>query len=467
MKKSLALAGTALLVACAATATLSAAPQARKFAPHQEPRGIGNLVVRGDHVALVYDAGVKHATGTAFVRNDVQRKFVRLPLAAERGPASTYRARVPGRLIRGHRLLYYAVLRDPRTHRRARVPARGTSSALILEQPRLVDLGTHRFGDTRAPDQVVARARADQVGWQIPPPGQGPKAGPQSFAVGADHSIWLHDSFNDRMLVWNAGDPDTIVRTVPLPDRTADNDTALGPDGSLYVTHGEGVAQNYHVVLKRLTSTGQVMWSSNLAGDFLDAGRSFGIGTNSSLRMGPDGTLHVLAAMFGLPGGEFGWMPVATPDGRAIAIRQQRRGTDWPYQPIGQGQRLLTEVYTAVPDSAPHEVRVAMVDRRGNVVHAWRVVSTTPINLHDTPDVLRGAPTLVLDVLEGADTNSRWEYEVLRLVPDGSPTMFSVPHMSFGDNILPDVRMSSTFGGGVYQLRSNPSFGVQILRYSF
>jgi hypothetical protein len=39
--------------------------------------------------------------------------------------------------------------------------------------------------------------------------------------------------------------------------------------------------------------------------------------------------------------------------------------------------------------------------------------------------------------------------------------------MAFGDNILPDVRMSSSYDGGVYQLRSNPSFGVQILRYAF
>ena len=110
---------------------------------------------------------------------------------------------------------------------------------------------------------------------------------------------------------------------------------------------------------------------------------------------------------------------------------------------------------------------VAIVDRRGNIVRAWRVISRTPINLHDTPDVLRGAPTLVLDVLEGNDTSSRWEYEVLRLVPDGSPTMFSVPHRVFGDNILSDVRLSSSPGGGVYQLSSNPSFGVQILRYAF
>jgi hypothetical protein len=463
MKKALALAG---LVGVIGAAHSAAAPTAGKFAPHQEPRGIGNLVVKGDRVVLVYDAGVRSATGFVYVRSDLRRRFVRLPLSPERGPASTFRARVPGRLIRGHRLLYYAVLRDQRSRHMARVPARGTSSALILGHPQIVDLGTHRFGETRSPDQVVARAHADQVGWQLPPPGQGPDAGPQSFLVGSDHSIYLHDSFNDRMLVWNAGDPERIVRTVPLPDRTADNDVALGPEGSLYVTHGEGVGLDYHIVLKRLTSMGETMWTGGIAGDFFGNEQSFVIGANSALRTGPDGTLHVLAGMFGLPGGEFGWMPIATPDGRPVPMGQQHRRTSWPYQPMFGGQRLVTEVYTAVPDAAPHEIRVAIVNRRGNVVHAWRVLSQTPINLHDTPDVLRGAPTLVLDVLEGADTSSRWEYEVLRLTPEGT-AMFSVPHLAFGDNILPDVRMSSTFGGGVYQLRSNPSFGVQILRYSF
>jgi hypothetical protein len=369
---------------------------------------------------------------------------------------------VPARLIRGHRLFYYAVLRDRKTRRTARVPARGTSSALILEHAVVIDLGTHRFGDTRQPDEVVARAKADQVGWQ-----PHPEAGPQSFAVGSDHSIYLHDSFNDRMLVWNAGDPNRIVRSVPLPDRTADNDVALGPEGSLYVTHSEGVGLDYHVVLKRLASTGEVMWTGSLAGDFFGNSGKFEIGVNSSLRAGPGGKLHLLAAMTSLPGGQQGWMPVATRDGRPIDPAAQRRGTDWPYQPIGQGRRMITEVYTAVPDSAPHEIRVAIVDRRGRVVRSWRVISRTPINLHGTPDVLRGAPVLVLDVLEGDDTSSRWEYEVLRLGPNGTPTMFSLPHLTFGDNILPDLRLSSTPGGGVYQLSSSPTFGVEILRYSF
>jgi hypothetical protein len=467
MSRAFAFAALIAAVASIGTASSSAGQQARRFAPHQEPRGIGNLVVRGDRVELVYDAGIKSATGSVYVRNDLTRKFARLALKPERGPASTFKARVPARLIRGHKLFYHAVLRDPKAHRRARVPARGESSALILANATVVDLGRHRFGETRMPDQVVARARADQVGWQLPPPGQGPKFGPQSFLVGPDHSIYLHDSFNDRMLVWNAGDPDRIVRSVPLPDRTADNDVALGPDGSFYVTHGEGVGLDYHIVLKRLTSTGGEMWTGSIAGDFFGNSGTFEIGANSSLRSGPDGKLNVLTAMTSLPGGQPGWMPVATSTGEAIAPAAQRRGTDWPYQPIGQGQRMITEVYTAVPDSPPHEIRVAIVNRKGTAVRAWRVISRTPINLHAAPDMLRGAPTLVLDVLEGDDTRSRWEYEVLRLVPDGSPTMFAVPHLIFGDNILPDVRLSATFGGGVYQLYSDPSFGVEILRYAF
>ena len=462
MKRALTF-GVTLLTAGIAAGLLTAAPTERKFSPHQDPRGIGNLVVRGDRVSLVYDAGVKRATGSVYVRNDRRRRFTRLGLVVERGPATTYHANVPDRLIRGQHLRYYAVLRDRRTGRTARVPAKGVSTALVLEHPTVIHLGTHRFGETRAPDEIVARANADEVGWQIPPPG--PKAGPQSFLVAPDHSILLHDSFNDRMLVWNAGDPNTIVRSIPLADRTADNDVALGPQGSLYVTHGEGHGLGFHMVLKRIGPTGEQLWSARMAGDFLGRGQDFLVGGNSELRKGPRGKLHVLAGMFGRPGGEFGWMPVATARGNAIPMHQQRRGTDWPYQPIAAGERLVTEVYTGVPDSAPHEVRVAIVNRRGQLVRAWRVVSRTDINLHATPDALRGAPTLVLDVTKGTPTGFKWEYEVVRL--GASSASFALPRLTYGDNILPDVRMGPGSGGGVYQLSSDPSFGVQILRYGF
>ena len=128
---------------------------------------------------------------------------------------------------------------------------------------------------------------------------------------------------------------------------------------------------------------------------------------------------------------------------------------------------MVTETYTPVTDGPVQEVRVAIVNREGNLVRAWRVKSRTAINLHDTPDVLRGAPTVVLDVLDLDGQATRWEYEVLRLARNGSPTMFSVPRLVFGDSILSDIRTSSIPGGGVYQLSSDPSFGVRILRYAF
>jgi hypothetical protein len=91
MKKALALGVLICAITSIGTGSPSAASKASKFAPHQEPRGIGNLVARGDHVALVYDAGVKSATGSVYVRNDLRRQFVRLQLRPERGSASTFK----------------------------------------------------------------------------------------------------------------------------------------------------------------------------------------------------------------------------------------------------------------------------------------------------------------------------------------------------------------------------------------
>ncbi len=109
--------------------------------------------------------------------------------------------------------------------------SRHARSALILEARSSSTSAPIGSARRAPPDEVVARARADQVGWQLPPPGRARRSARSPSRSAADHSIYLHDSLNDRMLVWNAGDPDTIVRSVPLPDRTADNDVALGPEG--------------------------------------------------------------------------------------------------------------------------------------------------------------------------------------------------------------------------------------------
>jgi len=463
MKKS-SIGVLAAIAALVATGAPSAKPTAKPLAVHQESTAAGNLLVPGDRVELGYDApGVKSLTGSLFVRNDLQGGFEHLRLKPMKGRATGLRAVVPSRLIRGHKLFYYAVVRDPRTGRSAQVPAAGPSGpqvAWILQKPVIVRLGTHQFDHTRTPDAVVARIDADKVGWQL----EGDRFGPQTFVVGRDRSVWLDDSLNNRLLAWLPGRPDSFMRSVALPDRSADRDVALGPAGSVYVTGAIGHGASYKPVLYRLSATGRVLWRIVLAGELRDSG-SFLVGANSPLRVGPDGTLYCLVGMPALVGGERGWMPVATPGGRPLSIAAQRRGTHWPYQPVAGGLRLLSEVYAAIPASAPHEARYALLDRRGRVVRSWRVLSRTSINFdYATPELVGGDPVVVLDATAQMKGTFKWEYVVLRLGPHGTRTQFSLPRAVYGDNVLADVRVGPD--GNLYQLGSSPATGVEITRYS-
>jgi hypothetical protein len=468
VKKLLGFAGTSV-VACAVLAATAGArttsPVATALAAHQEPQGIGQLVVPGDRVEIVYrfdTAGVKAPAGSLYVRNDLAHSFERLPLKANRHSALV--AVVPAQLIRGHRLLYYAVLRDARTGRSVTVPARGASqpaSAWILERPLAVKLGVHRFGRTAKPEALVARAGADQVGWRL----DGDSFGPQTFLVGRDGSVWLHDGLKQRLLVWRRGQPDVVDHTVSLPFFAADNDVALGPGGTMYVTGGEGTGLDFHALLFKLSATGQILWQERLASDVRDTG-AFLVGTNSLLRFGPDGTLYLTVGMPGRPGGDLGWMPVATPDGRPIGLAAQRNRTSWPGQPVAGRLRLVSEVY--VPpgrDTAPHEARFALLDRRGRVVRAWRVTSRTAVNFtYATPELVGGDPVVLFDVTAGAPPNFKWEYLVLRLGPQGLRTSLSLRRSLYGDNLLADLRVGPD--GKLYQLSSSPSTGIAITRYS-
>jgi hypothetical protein len=428
---------------------------------HQEPRGIGNLIVPGDGAHIVYSLDSKGVApaGSLYVRNDTTSQFERLALKRTGGQLQ---AGLPARFLQGHRLFYYAVIRDVESGRSVTVPtggARAPSSAWILAGARLVNLGVHHFGRVRAPDAVVARTNGSDVAWQT----EGVTFGPQTFLVGPDGTIYLDDSLNDRLLVFRKGAPDTVARTIPLPTRSADSDVALGRNGSIYVKGGIGRGLDFKNVLYQLTSDGSARWRSTLAGDVRSSG-SFVIGANSPLRTGPDGTIYCLAGMPGRPGGQLGWMPVATPGGRPLTVAQQLRRTSWPGQPVAGGLRLVTEVYTARANAAPREVRVALVDRAGHVVRAWRIVSRTDINFgYATPEVVGGDPMLVLDVTSGTGTAFRWEYLVLRLGPTGVRTQFSLRRNAFGDNILADVRIAPD--GSVYQLGSSPTSGVTISRY--
>jgi hypothetical protein len=435
----------------------SSAPAARPLLVHG---GIGHLIAPGDRVEIgyqVYTAHVKSPVGTLYVRNDLQKSFQRLPL---KRTAGGLRAVVPGRLVRGSKLVYYAVIRDPSSGRSATLPTRGArspASAWILDRAVIVRLGSHRFGQTRTPDAVVARASAGSVGFEN---NEQYQFGPQTFLVGRDGSVWLHDGINQRLLVWPAGHPEATPRVVPLPFFAAEDDVALGPAGSVYVTRL--LRDPVQLLLYRLSPTGEVLWKIRLAGTY--GGEStFVLGSNSPLRVGPDGTLYCLVFM-GLPGDEWGWMPVATPSGRAIAAAAQRRGTHWPYQPASSGLRLVAETYTPPnADTAPHEERFALVDGRGRLVRAWRVLSRTDfggLGKPMTPELVGHDLVVAVPVTSGTAS----EYVVLRLGVHGVVSRFSLPYAMWGSSLLSDLRIGPD--GALYQLASSPATGVVVSRYS-
>jgi hypothetical protein len=460
MKKAPSLVGLvaagSLVLAIGAGAPAAALP---KLVVHQEPRGIGNLVAPGDRVEIFYTGpGVDHLTGTLFVRNDLMRRFVRIRLTRV---DDSLHAVVPARLIRGRKLIYRATVSDPQSGRSGTT---GLKRAFVLGHAVTVRLGTHVFDAPATPEAVVAHAPAADVGWQIPPPGEGAKFGPQTFLVGADGSVYLDDSLNNRLLVYGPGDPNTVVRTVSLPWGSADSDVALGPAGSVYVTGATGHGLSTRPVLRRIAPDGHVLWEAPVAGEVGESG-TFMAGSNAALRVGPSGRVYYLVGMFGLPGGEQGWMPVATPFGRAIATSAQRAGTHWPFQPVGGGLRLVSETYTAVEDGAPHEARYALVDRRGRLVRSWRVHSKTDINFtYATPELVGGDLVVVIDPTLFTAHASNWEHEVLRLGPTGLRARLSLRIAAFGMNVLADVRVGPD--GKLYQLASSPDTGVTINRYS-
>lgn len=425
----------------------------------------GHLALPGDRIAVSYAVdtpGVAAPTGALFVRNDTMASFERVPLALKRG---VLQAVVPARLIRPQKLSYYAVVRDPDTGRSASIPragARAPEVVLVPEKPVVVRLGAHRFGRPHVPGVLVARAAARDVGWRLPRPGEeGTPFGPQTFVVSPDRSVWLADGINARLLVWRAGHPGTVARTVPLPLYQAESDVALGPADTYYVLRGLPPPKP-RTVLERVSTSGRI-WQSELAGIFSDQNGDLSL--NTALRIGPDARLYAVSGRPASTGGERGWRPVATANGRRMSVAAQRLGDFWPFQPLAGGLRLLATVYSPRVNVSPREARFALVDRRGRVVRSWRVLSRTDINFnHATPDLVGGDPVVVLDVTSGTGQGFKWEYLVLRLGPRGTSARLTLSHAFFGDQLLADVKIGPD--GRLYQLESSPTTGVAVRRYS-
>lgn len=423
------------------------------------------LVMRGDRLEIGYkaqrgpnQAQTPTASGTLYVRNDLQRSYTAVPLAIRKKlQARGLWAVVPDKLLTGHKLYYYGVIRDEVTGETVTVPARGSrtpESVWIVNDALRVNLRKHVFGQTAEPEAIVARAGPTEVGFGR----DGLVYGPSSFAVAKDRSIWLLDWLNTRVLVWDAGHPDTVARRMRVRDGS---ELALGPGGSLYLARGGPVTH--------LSARGSFLWANAV------------VGGSQLLRTGPDGTLYCIGG--GIDSRTFSnwlqqWVPVATPAGRPLSLAEQRRSIRWT-QPLAGGLQLVavSAGWRQAPGGpAPHEARVALVDRSDRIVRSWRVTSSTNIwwYMSKTPTLVGGDPVIVLTASRRVGARWKNEYLVLRLGPKGEVrTRFSLPaddppRSVYGDAIDPlmatDLRIEPD--GKLYQLGSAPDFGAAISRFS-
>jgi hypothetical protein len=311
-----------------------------------------------------------------------------------------------------------------------------------------VPLGTHQFGKVRAPDAVVAKAGPNQVGFKKGGTGcgctDGP-AGPVSFDVARNGSIWLLDVLNHRLLVWQPGHPARPARTIKLKGLDV-RDFALGRDGTiyLYAVYAEPPPGDSGANLWALTPGAKVLWRAHAL-------------MGNALRIGPNGALYSVGVKRAAA-----WTPLTTSAGRPLSLAQQRRGTT-PFQPLAGGTHLIAS------QLGVHEVHFAVVDRSHKVVRAWRVTSRTRLTPGTlTPALVNGGLVVQLDVSRQTKGAFLWEQQVLRLAPSGSRASFSLDAKAVccndGAGAITTLRVASD--GRLYQLRTNPKTGASIARYS-
>ena len=322
------------------------------------------------------------------------------------------------------------------------IAAAGASPATIP-----IDLGKHEFGHLSHPEAIVAIARAGDVGWDNPPGGS--QNGPWSFDVGADGSAWLLDQNNNRLLVWNAGDPGHIARTVPLPTdviRVA-ADIAVGSDGTVYLSFLPWSDADKTLHICALSRSGTLRWESDTDIEYL----------NDHVRIGPDGALY-------WTGGEHRtWTQVTNPQGDPLSLQQQREHTS-PYQPMPDGHRLEAR---NVGHGDVLEWRYSLLDRTGTVVRAWLVTSDDELGgTVDTPGVSGGDPVVTVGVSRQNHDGFLYEYVALRLPAPGAPLVQLAldPGAVWGDVPITGVRVGPD--GDLYQLRSDIKTGVTIAAYT-
>jgi hypothetical protein len=116
-----------------------------------------------------------------------------------------------------------------------------------------------------------------------------------------------------------------------------------------------------------------------------------------------------------------------------------------------------------------HEVHFALVDRAGKVVRAWRIRGRTQMTLAPsalTPSLVGGELVVPLDV--SRQTGRLSEHMILRLGQSGASRRFSLAGNAVccydGSGASTPLRVASN--GRLYQLKTDPTTGVRIARFS-
>lgn len=401
------------------------------------------LTLPGEPVELRYDVACLtlppdeedqpcHPAGSVFIRAGAAGPFREIVLREEPGAAGgRFVASVPDALRTSPTgFSYYAVFRAPGgetvTH-----PAGGAAApqrSVPLDGVPAIDLGTHRFGQTRA-----AAARVAEASWGAGPGQVGleqgrnlPPIGGASFDVDRSGAVHVLDEANRRLLRWRPGA--RTPESIPLAINGTIADLAVGEDGALHVleTVGDGRAQP---LLRTFGPDGTARAQTAVAE------------RGAQVRLGPDGPLVLQQ-----PSGQ--WMPAAI-GGRPLPAAEQHRG--------GRAGRALRGGGEVVVLRHANEVRLALVSPSG-ARRSWRLTSETPLGEVQLAEPLGEGLVVVVRVY----TDERDEFLVVVLGRTGLVQRFSVASAGWAETApLSRFRL---LGSSLYHLGSTPA-GVFVTRY--
>src|SRR6266542_2833147 len=198
------------------------------------------LVLRTEAVELRYELVCPAVEarcapeGTAYLRAERDASFTALPLRPG-GAARQDRwyVRVPRRFLAGSSFFYYAVMGDRESGLRMTVPAGGAAGpqqAWVLDRPHVAELGAHRFGRTRPPEAVVARAgTATRPARVVPLAISGAMA---DLVTGAGGTVYVLDQGrHGQMAVRAFGRSGRQLGSSSLPGAVVADQLRTGPNG--------------------------------------------------------------------------------------------------------------------------------------------------------------------------------------------------------------------------------------------